>query len=93
MNGEFLHSELIKECEAMQDVEAVPYYKLSQKIAADMCYRWMAIEQLWPVPVSLWRTFRVHFLNIFRFDRDVGVHRTDDRQFFITCVHIKLSTS
>ena len=39
MNGEWLHSELIKECEAMQDVEAVLYYKLREKIAADMCYR------------------------------------------------------
>ena len=84
MNGEWLHSELIKEGKAMHDVEAVPYYKLRENCSRHVLQTCMAIEQLWPVPVSLWRTFRVHFLNIFRCDRDVGVHLTDDGQVFIT---------
>ena len=91
MNGEWLHSELLKESHPMKDVEAILYFIMRRRIERDMCYRlvWHP-KRRGPYPSGC-GDHSESFLEVSDLNSAEGVHRTDDRQVMITCVKTKLN--
>ena len=92
MNGEWLHSDLFNESDAMQYVEAVLYYALRKKTEPDMCYRlaWHP-KRRGPYPPRSGERSEPFFREHSDLNSAEGVRRTDDRQIMITCVKAKLN--
>ena len=91
INGEWLHSDLFNESQAMQHVKAELYYAMKTTIEPDTCYRlvWQP-QRRGPYPPRCgehaWPFYREHS----DLNSDEDVHRTEDRQMIVTCLKTKV---